>query len=143
MTKDLTVVLALKALVHAALPGASLIGFDKDADKPARIGPHGCIIGHAGDPGEPEVDLSPLTYNYEHEIIVEIAAGNGAGGGALDDMLLTLGDAIAADPYLGGECQFLSVQEADLGDRSAPALASTNWATVSIIAEYSTTNPLG
>jgi hypothetical protein len=39
MTKQMQVLLAVKALVAAALPAATLAGFDQDADKPTRDRP--------------------------------------------------------------------------------------------------------
>jgi hypothetical protein len=143
MSKNLDVLLALKALVQAALPGAKVAGFDKDDSKPERVGGGGCIIGHAGDPGEPVVDLSPLTYNYSHKVIVEVAGPNGEGGEPLDLMLLALGDAVDVDPYLGGLCQFLAVEQADLNDKSGAMIATMNWATIAFVAEYATEDPLG
>lgn len=143
MTKQLQVILALKALVAAALPAVDVVGFDKDATKPQRIGAGGCVIGHPGEPGDPEVDLSPLNYNYQHRMFLEVTAAAGAGGDVLDAMLETLGAAIAADPFLGGLCEYLHAEAAELMDRNSDGIASTNWATVPVVAEYSTLNPLG
>lgn len=142
MTKSFEVVLAVKALVAAALPGVELKGFDKDATKPTRVGPGGCVIGHPGDPGDPEIDLSPLAYNYSHRMWLEVIGPNGAGGATLDAMLQTLGTAIAADRTLGGLCQFLAAGAPDRNDRSTDAVASTNWANVPVDAEYTTDDPL-
>jgi hypothetical protein len=143
MTKQMQVLLAVKALVASALPSAEVRGFDADAAKPTRVGPNGCVVGHPGDPGQPDVDLSPLTYNYSHQMFLEVVGPDGAGGAALDAMLETLGTAIAADPFLGGLCYFFGSESADFNDRSTESLASTNWATVALTAEYSTLNPLG
>lgn len=143
MTKELQVTLAVKALVQAALPAANVRGFDADAEKPERIGAGGCVIGARGDPGEPEIDLSPLSYNYRHRFELEIAAEDGAGGAALDTMLLALGAAVAADRTLGGLCQFLDVEAAEYMDATDENLPSISWALVPVIAEYSTNNPLG
>jgi hypothetical protein len=143
MTKAMQVILAVKALVAAALPDADVKGFDKDSTKPNRVGAGGCVIGHPGEPGEPEIDLSPLTYNYAHRLWLEVIGPNGIGGADLDAMLVALGTAIAADPTLGGQCYFFSADAPDFNDRSTEAVASTNWATVPLLAEYSTQNPLG
>lgn len=143
MTKQFEVMLALKALVAAALPAAGISGFDGDTSKPVRIGPGGHVIGHPGDPGEPEVDLSPLTYNYSHRFYLEVIGPNGEGGDVLDGMLETLGPAIAADRFLGGLCEFLSAEAPDRNDRTTDTIATTNWATVPVMAEYRTLNPLG
>lgn len=143
MTTSLKVLLAVKALIAAALPLANVRGFDGDAEKPDRIGPGGCVVGTRSDPGDPEVDLSPLTYNYRHRIELEIAAEGGVGGDPLDSMLLTIGAAVAADRFLGGLCQFLSAEAAEMMDTGDDGVPSINWALVPIIAEYSTENPLG
>jgi hypothetical protein len=135
LTKQLQIILAVKALVRAALPAVTLAGFDQDDALPTRVGANGCVVGHPGDPN--------LTWNYSHRLYLEISGPNGAGGDVLDAMLVTLGAAIAADPFLGGLCEFFSAESAELRDRTNEAATSINWATVPLVAEYSTTNPLG
>jgi hypothetical protein len=141
-TKQLQVLQAVKALVSQALPGATIVGFDQDADKPTRIGPNGCAVGHPGEPGEPDVDLSPLAYNYSHRIPVEIIGPDGKGGSDLDVLLGAVADGAAADPFLGGLCDWFGVGTPDFNDRSSDGVASTNWATLWLVAEYSTDNAL-
>ena len=62
---------AIKALVAGALPNADV---KRNLDKPERVAPGGLVIIRDGDPGEPEVLLSPLTYVYEHRVPIEVAA---------------------------------------------------------------------
>lgn len=144
MTKQRDVLLAVKALVAAALPGAKLQGFDQDASKPDKIAsPGGLVIGDPGDPGEPEVDLSPPAYNYRHTIWLDVAAANGAGGADLDAMLTPIGAAVAADRTLGGLCDYVDCGAAELGSREGEMVTGINWAGVPIICEYVTENPLG
>jgi hypothetical protein len=143
MTKNLQVILAVKALVQSALPGAKVRGGDGDTSKPERIGPGGCVIVHPGDPGDPEVDLSPPAYNYSHRLFLEVAAADGKGGADLDAMLVPIGEAFAADRTLGGLCEFIVPGAPDRNDRSTDAIATTNWAVVPIDAEYSCSDPLG
>lgn len=142
MTTQLQVLLALKALVQAALPGAKVLGFDADASQPDTIGPGGCVIGDPDKPGGPEIDLSPLAYNYSHTIWLDVAAPNGAGGAALDAMLVPIGEAIVADRTLGGLCEYLDCGAAELGSREGQMVTAVNWASVPITADYSTSNPL-
>jgi hypothetical protein len=73
MTKQMQVLLAAKALVQAALPLATIAGFDSDFAKPQRVPDNGIVIGHPGEPGDPDVDLSPLAYNYSHRLFLEVA----------------------------------------------------------------------
>jgi len=142
MTKQRDVGLALKALVQAALPLAAVKGFDGDTSKPALIGPNGTVIGHPGEPGDPEVDLSPPTYNYRHRFYLEVAADNGDPGAPLDAMLVAIGAAIRADRTLGGLCMYLEAVAPDRNDRTTDQVATTNWAVLPIDAHYSTEDPL-
>lgn len=52
---------AIKALVAAALPDADV---KRNLAKADRIPPGGLVIVRDGDPGDPEVMLSPLLYIY-------------------------------------------------------------------------------
>lgn len=142
MTRQFEVILALKALVAAALPAADVRGFDGDTTAPATIPDGGCVIGLPGDSGQPEVDLSPLSYNYGHQLMLEVAAPKGEGGAALDAMLIPIGTAIEADRTLGGLCEFLEAEAPDRNDRTIAAGTVINWATVAIVASYATSNPL-
>ena len=70
-SKRETVLGAVKSLVTAALPGAEV---KRNLAKPERIPPGGLVVIRDGDPGEPDVTLSPVSYLYTHRIPVEIAA---------------------------------------------------------------------
>lgn len=142
MTPQLQILLALKALVQAALPAAEVRGFDGDSSVPEIIPPGGMVIGHFGDPGDPDVTLNPPTYSYRHRIPLEIAAPEGVGGLTLDAMLPPIGAAIAADPFLGGLCEYLTAEQAAREDETRDDV-SINWADINVFAHYSTTNPLG
>lgn len=143
MTKALDVAQALKALAQTALPSASVRGFDGDSARPDRITAGGCVIGAKSDPGSPDVDLSPLTYNYRHQFDLEFAAADGVGGEPLDAMLRAFGAAIIADRTLGGLCTWLEAEAPVFEDAGDATVPSINWASVAVMAEYSTTNPLG
>jgi hypothetical protein len=136
------VIEAVKSLLVAALPDAEV---KRNLDKPERIPPGGLVIVRDGDPGDPDVLLSPLVYVYEHRVPIEIAAFASASLSreeALDQMLSAIGAAVAADRTLGGLCEFLDT-EAPVSDNLETAGAlSGRWAEAAIIAAYSTTNPL-
>jgi hypothetical protein len=133
---------AVKALVASALPNADV---KRNLDKPERIPPGGLVIVRDGDPGEPDVLLSPLTYVYEHRIPLEVAAfpsSTLSREEALDQMLSDIGAAVAADRTLGGLCEFLETEAPVTDDLETAGAASGRWADAAIIASYSTTNPL-
>jgi hypothetical protein len=100
---------AVKALVASALPNADV---KRNLDKPERIPPGGLVIVRDGDPGEPDVLLSPLTYVYEHRIPLEVAAfpsSTLSREEALDQMLSDIGAAVAADRTRGGLWEIIDV----------------------------------
>ena len=145
MSKRLDVLKAVKALVQAALPSAQVIGLDGEEAAPDRIPPTGRVIVRSGDPGGPEVDLSPLTYNYSHPIPVEIAAyesGSLASEEVLDDMMGRIGAGLAADRTLGGLCDWIEADAPLTDDIYASGARPPRSADLVITAAYSTPDPL-
>lgn len=136
------VIEAVTALVASALPNADV---KRNLDKPERIPPGGLVIVRDGDPGEPDMLLSPLTYIYDHRVLLELAAlpsSTLSREQALDAMLAAIGAAVAADRTLGGLCEFLDVEAPTSDDLEIAGAAPGRWADAAIIASYSTPNPL-
>lgn len=129
---------AVKALVAAALPSADV---ERNRAKPRGVGAGGTVIVRDGEPGEPDIDLSPLTYNYSHRIVLEFAVYE-TGALTLDQMLVAVGAAVAADRTLGGLCQFLEAEAPSTDDLEQAGAAAGRWAEVAIIASYGTPNPI-
>lgn len=74
---------------------------------PERIPETGLVILRDGEPGEPEVTLSPLRYHWQHRAEVEVFTRDGEGREAgMDALLASIGAAIAADRTLGGTCDW-------------------------------------
>jgi hypothetical protein len=133
---------AIKALVGGALPNAEV---KRNLNKPERIPPGGLVIIRDGDPGEPEVLLSPLTYVYEHRVPIDIAAFASASltrEQVLDQMLSTIATAVIADRTLGGLCDFIEAEAPTSDDLETAGAISGRWADAAIIASYATANPL-
>lgn len=136
------VIVAVQALVEAALPVADV---DRNRSKPQSVAAGGTVIVRDGDPGEPEVDLSPIAYNYSHRIPLDLGVYGTADDTAetrLDAMRLALAAAVMADRTLGGLCQFLDLQPGDTGDLDAPGAVTGRWAEVVVVADYVTASPL-
>jgi hypothetical protein len=145
MTKRLDVLTAVAALVRAALPTAEVLSLDNDAAAPERVPENGRVVVRAGDPGDPQVDLSPLTYNYEHQIPVEIMTyGRGAMApeAVLDQMLTALSAQIMASRTLGGVVDWLDAVAPQTGDIFHSGARPVRSATAIFTASYSTTSPL-
>lgn len=140
MTRRLAVPRALVALIAAALPSAAVLGPDDDAVAATRVDQDGNVTVETGDPGEPEIDLSPLSYNYSHKIGVELVAASEA---ALDAMLDAIGKMVVANRTLGGLVEWLDTSAPvteDLGvvDGAMPPRV----ASLIVTALYATTTPI-
>ena len=135
----------LQALLAAlqTVSGATVL---RGAILPERIPAGGLLILREGDPGTPEVTLSPLQYHYEHRAKVEVIVQGktpAARDAAFDTLLAELATAIAFDRTLGGLCDWVEAeapQPVDLPVEGAEALKA---AIVPIILTYTTADPLG
>lgn len=132
---------AVLALIAGALPGAEV---KRNLAKPERIPAGGLVIIHDGDPGEPEITLSPLTYLYTHRIPIEVAVHQPAAPReqALDAILGQIGAAVAGDRTLGGLCDFLEAEAPATADVETTGALAGRWANAAIIAVYGTADPL-
>lgn len=101
-SKREAVLAAVRTLIAGALPAAEV---KRNLAKAERIPNGGLVVVRDGEPGEPEVTLSPLTYHFEHRIVVEVAANEVAGTPReqpLDTMLRAIGVTVTANRTLGG-----------------------------------------
>lgn len=133
---------AVKGLVAAALPDADV---KRNLAKPERIAPGGLVIVRDGDPGEPEVMLSPLVYIYTHRVPIEIAAYEASSQTreqVLDGMLGAIGAAVSGNRTLGGLCDFIEAEAPSTDDVETAGARAGRWADASIVAVYGTTDPL-
>lgn len=112
---------------------------------PERIPAAGLLILRDGDPGEPEVVLSPREYIYEHRAVLEVIVdGNNAGArdAVFDELMLAIGAVIAANRTLSGLCDFVETEAPaplDLAIEGAPGLKA---AELPILLNYGTPDPL-
>ena len=60
----------------------------RDEVLPERIPAAGLIILRDGQPGEPEVTLSPLRYHYQHRAELEVVVQAGTGRASAFDTLI-------------------------------------------------------
>ncbi|MFP1646751.1 acyl-CoA transferase [Pontitalea aquivivens] len=116
----------------------------RNAVLPERIGREGLLILRDGEPGEPEVTLSPLRYHYQHraeiEAIMQAAEGRDA---AFDWLVASLGAVIAADRTLGGLCDWIEAEAPQPVDLAIEGAASLKAAVIPVVLYYSTADPLG
>jgi hypothetical protein len=134
---------AVTARIVAALPGAEV---KRNLAKAERIGPGGLVVVRDGDPGEPEVMLSPLIYLYSHRVPVEIAAYESATlprEAVIDQMLGAIGAMLAGDRTLGGLCDWIEAEAPVADDVETLGALPGRVAEFAILAVYATPDPLG
>jgi len=116
----------------------------RDEVLPERIPPAGLIILRDGQPGEPDVTLSPLRYHYQHRAELEVIvqpAGNRAT--AFDTLIAAIGTALAADRALGGLCDWVEAEAPASVDLPVDGAVSPKAAVVTVLLHYTTADPLG
>ncbi len=110
---------------------------------PERVPPAGLLILRDGEPGEPEVTLSPLRYHYQHRAEIEAVVQGAARDAAFDTLCASIGAAIAADRTLGGLCDWIEAEAPRPVDLAVEGAASLKAAVIPVILHYSTADPLG
>ncbi|CAA7614845.1 acyl-CoA transferase [Magnetospirillum sp. SS-4] len=117
----------------------------REAPLPETVPAGGLIILRDGDPGDPEVVLSPVTYLWEHQTEIEIILQRGQDddSAALDTLLMAVGNALAADRSLGGLAEWLDWGAPKTSGLVIDGAASLRGATVPITIHYSSPDPLG
>ena len=115
----------------------------RDEVLPERISATGLIILRDGQPGEPEVTLSPLRYHYEHraelEVIVQVGSGRAS---AFDNLIAAIGAALEADRTLGGLCDWVEPEAPASVDLPIEGAAAVKAAVITVVLHYTTTGPL-
>jgi hypothetical protein len=127
-------------LTHVA--GAAV---ERDAVVPERIPAGGLLILRDGEPGEPEITLSPLLYHYDHAATLDVlvqAAPPATRALALDGLLRSVAAALAADRTLGGTIEWLSWSAPRTDDLAVPGGAGIKGAVITIVLTFSTPDPL-
>ena len=110
---------------------------------PERIPAAGLIILRDGQPGEPEMTLSPLRFHYQHraelEVVVQASTGRAS---AFDSLIAAIGTALEADRTLGGLCDWVEPEAPASVDLPIEGAAALKAAVITVILHYTTTGPL-
>jgi len=130
------------AALHARLQPLTALVL-RDEVLPERIPAAGLIILRDGQPGEPEVTLSPLRYHYQHraELEVVVQAPNGRAT-AFDTLIAAIGAALEADRTLDGICDWIEPEAPASVDLPIEGAAAIKAAVVTVVLHYTTTGPL-
>lgn len=109
---------------------------------PERIPTAGFLVLRDGEPGAPEVTISPLTYHYEHQVEIEVVIQGADREARFDALCLGLGTLIAADRTLGGLCDWIEAEAPKPVDLAFEGAASLKAAVLTITLHYTTSDPL-
>lgn len=136
--------LVLQALfvVLQSIPGPKVL---RGSVLPERIPSGGLLILRDGNPGAPEVSLSPTRYHYEHRAEIEVIVDGGAPevrDVAFDTLTQSVGAALAADRTLGGLCDGVQAEAPEPVDVPVEGGAGLKAAVVPIVLHYATSDPL-
>jgi hypothetical protein len=110
---------------------------------PERVPAAGLLILRDGEPGEPEVTLSPLRYHYQHRAEIEAIVQGTARDAAFDTLCASIGAAITSNRTLGGLCDWVEAEAPRPVDLPVEGAAALKAAVITIVLHYSTADPLG
>lgn len=130
------------AALHERLQSLAALTLRDDV-LPERIPAAGLIILHDGQPGDPDVTLSPLRYHYQHraelEVIVQASTGRAS---VFDGLIAAIGAALEADRTLGGLCDWVEPESPASVDLPVEGAATLKAAVITVVLHYSTLGPL-
>ena len=109
---------------------------------PERVPALGLLILRDGEPGEPEVTLSPLAYHYQHRAEIEAVVQGPDRDVLFDTLTASIGTALAADRTLGGLCDWVEAEAPQPVDLPVEGAASLKAAVIPVLLHYSTADPL-
>lgn len=132
-----TILQALHALLQT-LPATALRG----EVLPERVPAAGLLILRDGDPGEPEVTLSPLTYHYQHRAEIEAVVQGPDRDAAFDILVAGVGTALGEDRTLGGLCDWVEAESPRPIDLAVDGAATLKAAVIPLVLHYASADPL-
>lgn len=95
-----------------------------------------------GDPGEPDVTLSPLRYHFEHQAELEIFAEGPSADAMFDALKVAVGQALLADRTLGGAVDWLEAAAPAAEDLPILGADTVKAAVIPVRLFYVTPDPL-
>ena len=133
-----TALVALYAKLRAIKGPVVLRG----ATLPEIIPACGLIVLRDGNPGEPDVTMSPLTWHYEHQAEIEVLVSRLDNDAAFDALTGPIGAAIVADRTLGGAVDWAEAEAPSPQDIPGENGGVIKAAIIAVTLHYSTTDPL-
>ena len=126
-----------------AIPGRSMpVTVKRNAALPSDVSRSACVIINDGDPGGPEVTMSPLAYHYEHEVEIVVALQDAVDPeAALDALAGAIGLQILSHRTLAG-CNWIEAAAPVPYELPVDGGASITAARIAVTLVYSLGDPL-
>ena len=134
---------AAAVVLPAGITGQPLVLHDEP--EPEVLHEAGQIVMAEGEPGAPEVTLSPPVYAYSHGVTVEVTIEHldrDTRRDAIDAVLQAVQAAIDADDTLGGAVDMAETSAADSFADTEEGSTPYARAEFTVILDYETTAPL-
>lgn len=112
---------------------------------PEKVPSAGLVILRDGEPGEPEILLSPVSYIWRHRAPLDVVVGGATQAerdAALDTLLIAIGSVLDAHSTLGGLVDYLEIGAPSLEIVPIEGAAPIKGAVVPVILHYETSSPL-
>lgn len=124
-----------------AIPNATI---KREEPLPEKVPAAGLVILRDGDPGEPEVLLSPLSYLWQHQADIEavVQTSSNETSAALDVVLSEIGVVLAEDRTLGGLVDWIEWTGPQTRGLAIDGAAGLKGAVVSVTLHYASSDPL-
>lgn len=135
---------ALKAL-NDVLSGISGVTVVRNDMTHKTLSAGGLLVLLDGDPGDPDVLLSPARYEFQHRAVVEVHVLSQTASGrdtAMDGILQAIGQAIATDETLSGAVDRATPGRVEIvaGPNDESDIKSVQ---MDVVLEYVAATPLG
>ena len=117
----------------------------RNAALPERIADHAMTILRDGEMGEPEVSLSPLTYHWQHQVVIELFVAEpdaSAQDTRMDGLLMELAALIEVDRTLGGVIEFAEIGPPKFDELAPDGTGGIKACLLPVVLHYSSSGPL-
>jgi len=117
----------------------------RNAALPERIADHAMAILRDGEMGEPDVSLSPLTYHWQHQVVVELFVAHpdaSVRDTRMDSLLIELASLIEADRSLGAVVEYAEIGPPKFDELAPDGASGIKACLLPVVLHYSSAGPL-
>jgi len=136
---------ALFVLLGQLSLGTSGTTVKRNAALPERLAEHAMAILRDGEMGEPDVSLSPLTYHWQHQVVIELFVADpdaAVRDARMDGLLTELASLIEADRSLGGVVEYAEIGPPKFDQLAPDGTSGIKACLLPVVLHYSSSGPL-